>query len=1128
MYDLNNVGILKKEYETFTKYKLFHKLMPYKHNSSDLIIIGNGFINDIKNTFTSESNLNIYCKHNEYLKNRYGILREVILLNINPIEYITKGCSFPNYNLLENQSNYFNYENINLSKENFIYAILFESYIYYFDHIYQTHKSNLYSQRDFKYDFTLSEVPDILIINNNTSLEKIIINHENRNYKNIFINISRSQLYKTTNNVSANKSYYNAVSLEKQKNTANIVIQHLKNINLLDKNTNPSKAFYIPPNQNLVNPNQTSKKTNKGSLFTSQGIENESTSKNANFSFEDYFSGNKLTQNYKNLKIGLFWEFGNPTGMMTNICNTVLSEFEQNVIFIEQFYSNSNNLNIDSHFGNKYLYGRYFNSSFNVSNTYINLDKLESQAKQIFLQNKNIIDIIKISDKYDELKKMKDYYFEQAGELDGLLIPGGNDVESNFSGINNDITPSKDIRRTLAEIFMIHRCLELKIPILGICRGSQILNLYFGGSLKKVKGQQISDIIETTVSKNPSIKFEAYSNHSQAVKNLGSQLIETSYVLQKYNNEKIIKSFEGASNNIPVIGVQFHPETYNNYCFLKKFPSEVEIDLKLAESKQFRIHDKVYFKKLTDEFNLSEGKKNRAITIYKNIFISFLNRCGKERSIKKLNPNLGRFITVSGFIECIRKNNSDYPLYDFMVALQSASNTPKNLKYYAAICNALRNDINYEKFNNVDVNRIIFPTHTKKNNVKYNRYLKLFLTSPDGSIHNLENYFIEELFYCAKRYGSENTLSYIDLKARSDHFPPTEIYGLSCAGNIDTNYYYCKLLSEAKQEDLPDSGAIIYCIPIDKINNKTYDAGLSLLLKWVSAQHKRGKLKFIIHGAGTYGGESRSGGIGMATMHNNAIGDGVLDNKISKMNRVFYKDIASWLILSGLEKPNLNSNSGICTINVQSCIAGSFEENKGKMEKRKNGYQLRAADKSNIYYKNRLNPLEFSNRDEDKKPISQLELYRDLNPNLGYYKAEDAFYSENIYLKSGISQMKEEFEKKHFYGIEITGSANSIIIIDGVSYRCIEAEEIFNSNDYNEIGNKVITEIIINILIIEKVSNKILTNKDIFIKHYSELREIYKYYDTISKIYNDLSYKLSAFERLPHSPYKIREVTSVK
>ena len=69
-------------------------------------------------------------------------------------------------------------------------------------------------------------------------------------------------------------------------------------------------------------------------------------------------------------------------------------------------------------------------------------------------------------------------------DLDGLLLPGGADVDPTFYGEEMDekVGPiDRDLDETELEMFKQAR--ERELPVLGICRGQQVINVAMGGSL---------------------------------------------------------------------------------------------------------------------------------------------------------------------------------------------------------------------------------------------------------------------------------------------------------------------------------------------------------------------------------------------------------------------------------------------------------------------------------------------------------------------------------------------------------------------------------------------------------------------------------------------------------------------
>lgn len=161
--------------------------------------------------------------------------------------------------------------------------------------------------------------------------------------------------------------------------------------------------------------------------------------------------------------------------------------------------------------------------------------------------------------------------------VDGLLISGGPDVNPNLYGDDsmNYLCEIPDNYRDSLEILAIEYAYRNKLAMLGICRGMQILNVYFGGSLiNDIPFQAHSAIkhrIDTALAFHRiNISSQSYlqslytsdtawvnSAHHQAVKKLGQGL-----KVNAYANDSIVESFSLEDKSYPnfFLAVQFHPE----------------------------------------------------------------------------------------------------------------------------------------------------------------------------------------------------------------------------------------------------------------------------------------------------------------------------------------------------------------------------------------------------------------------------------------------------------------------------------------------------------------------------------------------------------------------------------------
>ena len=72
---------------------------------------------------------------------------------------------------------------------------------------------------------------------------------------------------------------------------------------------------------------------------------------------------------------------------------------------------------------------------------------------------------------------------EMVGALDGLIFTGGSDIDPAAYGEEPHGTTRSRPHRDQAEIRLLHTALDRDLPVLGVCRGLQLINVALGGSL---------------------------------------------------------------------------------------------------------------------------------------------------------------------------------------------------------------------------------------------------------------------------------------------------------------------------------------------------------------------------------------------------------------------------------------------------------------------------------------------------------------------------------------------------------------------------------------------------------------------------------------------------------------------
>ena len=68
-------------------------------------------------------------------------------------------------------------------------------------------------------------------------------------------------------------------------------------------------------------------------------------------------------------------------------------------------------------------------------------------------------------------------------KVDGILIPGGNDIDPFLYGESVTFADKYDRENDYFQLCMLEEAIKEGKPVMGICRGMQIINVFFGGTL---------------------------------------------------------------------------------------------------------------------------------------------------------------------------------------------------------------------------------------------------------------------------------------------------------------------------------------------------------------------------------------------------------------------------------------------------------------------------------------------------------------------------------------------------------------------------------------------------------------------------------------------------------------------
>jgi putative glutamine amidotransferase len=159
--------------------------------------------------------------------------------------------------------------------------------------------------------------------------------------------------------------------------------------------------------------------------------------------------------------------------------------------------------------------------------------------------------------------------------VDAVILSGGGDVDPAAYGAQPrsdlfDVEPARDV----AERELLHAATERRVPVLGVCRGLQVMTVSFGGTLFQDLGhdaaqehhpQHVPDekpihpvLIEPGSLLAKAIedtRIDVNSTHHQAVDTVPARLRVTARSL-----DGVVEAVELADEDLWLVGVQWHPE----------------------------------------------------------------------------------------------------------------------------------------------------------------------------------------------------------------------------------------------------------------------------------------------------------------------------------------------------------------------------------------------------------------------------------------------------------------------------------------------------------------------------------------------------------------------------------------
>jgi len=154
-----------------------------------------------------------------------------------------------------------------------------------------------------------------------------------------------------------------------------------------------------------------------------------------------------------------------------------------------------------------------------------------------------------------------------AGHLDGVLLTGGADVDPVHYGAAPDpATGPVEDTRDAAELALIELAVAEELPVLGICRGLQLLNVWAGGTLHQDEPDHarydlaVDDAFDEAVVEPGSRLAELHGGriHVNSLHHQTVERVAAGWVVTARSADGTVEALEWPGHDL--IAVQWHPE----------------------------------------------------------------------------------------------------------------------------------------------------------------------------------------------------------------------------------------------------------------------------------------------------------------------------------------------------------------------------------------------------------------------------------------------------------------------------------------------------------------------------------------------------------------------------------------